>query len=133
MAEHIDREKSLSAIDDLIKEERNKVRELEARKREREKQGLPTDHLDREIENENQAITGKETVRGIVDGYGQDDAIQQELKAEETLLEDGKKALEQLRRASPKDQRAIDELDRNVERLKHRIAGKEKAQGAVVH
>ena len=129
---HVDRDQTKRAINALIRAEKNRIKSLEKRKRDREAQHLPVDDLVRDIENEEQKIIGKETIVEIVDGFGQGGSIDDEIKAERSLLKDGKKELSDLRGQAPKPQKKIDELARNIEKLEKRIAGKEEAKDSVV-
>lgn len=132
MPEHVNRDRSKKAIDRLIKDEEEKIKALKQRKAEREKDHRPTDDLDRDIQNQEQMIKGKEEVRDVVDGFGQVDTIDKLIEFEKSLLADGKKELQRLRGLAPKPQAAIDTLARLIERLEKEIQGKEEAKGALV-
>jgi hypothetical protein len=133
MPEHVDRTGSKAAIAKKISEEWNRIHELEKRKKDRERDKLPVDHLDREIRDEKEKIAGKEKVLDIVDGFGQMKGIDDEIKAEEQWLKEAKQALEKLRGASPRDESLIDRLAGRVRDFEKNIEGKNEAKNVVVY
>lgn len=132
MPQHVDRQKSKDAIKKKVAEEKKRIEDLKKRKAEREKEGRPTDDLDIQIQNEQESIKGKEEILDIVDDFGQVRSVDAAIKSETTLLDDGKKELARLRRLEPKPRRKIEKLERDLERLSKRIAGKKKAKDALV-
>jgi len=139
MAEPIDRQASMDAIAKLIKEEEEKIKKLEERRKERQKDGRDTEDLDKEIENERSKIAGKNEVGGkdgVIDQFGQMDAIDALIKKERDSLKELQDKVEQKRKSAsiPRtevQQDEIDQLDGDIRRLKHKIEGKEEAKGAV--
>jgi predicted nucleic acid-binding Zn-ribbon protein len=133
MPDHVDRTGSKAAIAQKIAEEWKHIAELEKRKKEREKDKLPVDHLDREIEDEHEKIRGKKKILDIVDDFGQMDAVDKEIAGEEAWLADAKKALEKLRGEEPKPRELIDKLAGRVRDFEKCIEGKKIAKGAILY
>jgi Rad3-related DNA helicase len=150
---HVDRDKSKEAIAKLIKEEggtvdgkndhptNEDIEKLKKRIKERKDGGQDSSDLEkelaREIANEQAMIDGKREIYEIVDGFGQEDAINAKIKEEEDALKKLKEDVANKRQQSsvprtPAQQKEIDDLDRSIELAKKKIDGKGKAKGALV-
>ena len=141
---HIDRDKSKAAIAKLIEDEKKKIKELEDRRKEREKEKHDTGDLDKEIENEKEKIAGKEEISGkdggkggIIDQFGQIDAVEEAITDEEKELKKKKDDVADLRKKasiprSKEQQENIDKLDNEIRKLTKKIEGKEEAKKALV-
>jgi hypothetical protein len=127
-----DRQKSKDAIDELIKKEREHIKDLKKRIEERKADKLPVDHLEKAVEDEERKINGKEEIRERVDGFSSIGTIDAYITAEQKAVDDGKAELAKLRGKSPKPQDEIDKLDRLVHLLEKQIEGKKEAKGAIV-
>jgi hypothetical protein len=81
----MDRQKSKDAIQEKIDEEKARIKKLKERRAKRKKDGRDTSDLDRDIEDEEMSIRGKEEILEYVDGFARAVTIDKAIKAEEDL------------------------------------------------
>jgi hypothetical protein len=132
VAKHIDRKKSEDAIDELIKNENEVIKKDKEDRKRRKEEGLPYDHLDKKIEQEEAKIAGKKEVKRLAHFFDTSAPAEDEIASEENTLETEKKILKKLRDAEPKDRAAIDKQDKKVDLLGKMIDGKKEALGKLV-